>query len=37
MLNYKGSLKGLMDFLNGLAISYGEKTTIKEICEMIGA
>lgn len=36
-LRFKGKPKELRDFLCGLKIIYGEKTTIKEICEMIGA
>lgn len=37
MLKYKGSPKELKAFFKCLIEAYGEKTTIKEICQKIGA
>ena len=37
MLKFKGSPKELKNFLKDTMEKYGEKTTIKEVCKMIGA
>jgi hypothetical protein len=37
MLKFKGNAKDFRAYMDNLIETYGSKTTIKEICEMIGA